>query len=258
AEAALAWCLAAAVGLKLRLGKLEEAKKAFQQLRACPAAAATSTGAAALVRLARCTALADPAAAPALVASLAPPPAAAALSGLQDLDVLEEVAARPGGAAGGAGGKGGLGGAKGAGAGGEEKAAGAGAGGEEKAAAKAAGGKRGGEAMDVDQQPKVKKSRKKRKPRLPAGFNPALPNGGLPLPDPERWLPKWERADYKKKRDRRKRDKDAVKGSQGAGKVDESLDRTRAPAAGAGAGAEAKTQSAKPNLPPQKKGKGKK
>ena len=66
----------------------------------------------------------------------------------------------------------------------------------------------------------VKKSRKKRKPRYPAGYNPELPGGGLPPPNPERWLPKWERAEFKKKRDKRKREKDAVKGSQvGAGSV---------------------------------------
>jgi hypothetical protein len=60
----------------------------------------------------------------------------------------------------------------------------------------------------------AKKSKRKRRPRLPKGYNAELPNGGLPLPDPERWLPKWERSDFKKKRDRRRRDKDAVKGSQ--------------------------------------------
>ncbi len=62
--------------------------------------------------------------------------------------------------------------------------------------------------------PQAKKSKKKKKPRYPAGYNPELPGGGLPPPDPERWLPKWERAEFKKKRDKRKREKDAVKGSQ--------------------------------------------
>lgn len=54
---------------------------------------------------------------------------------------------------------------------------------------------------------------RKRGKRLPKGYDPAKPNGGLPLPDPERWLPKWQRADFKKKRSRR-RDGQAVKGSQ--------------------------------------------
>ncbi|KAG2499929.1 hypothetical protein HYH03_002216 [Edaphochlamys debaryana] len=233
AAAAQAWCLGAAVGLKLRLGKLEEAKQAFKQLQAS-GLASTATGAATLARLARSCALADPASAPALVASLAPPPSAAALSGL-DLDALEEGAVRTGGAGAAARARG------------PDLAAG-----ELAAAARAAvGGKRGGDAMDTEKQPKAKKSRKKRKPLLPAAYNPELPGGGLPPPDPERWLPKWERSDYKKKRDRRRKEKDAVKGSQGAGKVDESLDRTNAPAPSAAA---AKAQPAKPTLPPRKKG----
>ncbi|PNH12383.1 hypothetical protein TSOC_000646 [Tetrabaena socialis] len=100
----------------------------------------------------------------------------------------------------------------------------------------------------------VKKSRKKHKPRFPAGYNPELPNGGLAAPEPERWVPKWERSDNKKKRDKRRREKDAVKGSQGAGKVDENLDRSNAPAPSA---ADSKAKPTKPNLPPRK-GKGKK
>jgi hypothetical protein len=49
-----------------------------------------------------------------------------------------------------------------------------------------------------------KKAKKKKKPRFPKGYDPSLPNGGLPLPDPERWLPKWQRSDYKKKQKRRR------------------------------------------------------
>ncbi|KAL0035714.1 hypothetical protein WJX79_010267 [Trebouxia sp. C0005] len=49
-----------------------------------------------------------------------------------------------------------------------------------------------------------------------------LANGA---PDPERWLPKWQRSDFKKKRNRR-REKATVKGSQGAGRVDDALDST--------------------------------
>ncbi|CAL8460581.1 g110 [Coccomyxa elongata] len=66
------------------------------------------------------------------------------------------------------------------------------------------------------------KKKRKRRVRLPKGFDAANPG---PLPNPERWLPKWQRSDFKKKRTRRK-DKEAVKGSQGAGKVDEALDRS--------------------------------
>ncbi|XP_063696848.1 signal recognition particle subunit SRP72 [Culicoides brevitarsis] len=57
------------------------------------------------------------------------------------------------------------------------------------------------------QKPKVKKSKKKRKPRLPKFYDPSV------KPDPERWLPKYERTGYRKKRDRRV--KEVIKGSQG-------------------------------------------
>lgn len=49
-----------------------------------------------------------------------------------------------------------------------------------------------------------KKTRRKRKPRYPKGYDPSKPNGGLPPPDPERWLPKWQRSDAKKKQKRRR------------------------------------------------------
>ncbi|XP_071533763.1 signal recognition particle subunit SRP72 [Panulirus ornatus] len=54
---------------------------------------------------------------------------------------------------------------------------------------------------------KVKKKKKKRKTRLPKNYNPNIP------PDPERWLPKWQRKGYRKKKDRRI--KDVMKGTQG-------------------------------------------
>eukprot|EP00967_Tisochrysis_lutea_P055077 scaffold69069_cov17-Tisochrysis_lutea.AAC.2 len=55
--------------------------------------------------------------------------------------------------------------------------------------------------MHACTQKRVKKKRThKRKPRLPKGYDPSQPNGGLPPPDPERWLPKWERSDFKKKK----------------------------------------------------------
>lgn len=48
---------------------------------------------------------------------------------------------------------------------------------------------------------KGKKKSKKRKPRYPAGFDPANPG---PPPDPERWLAKWQRSDFKKPRKSRR------------------------------------------------------
>lgn len=45
------------------------------------------------------------------------------------------------------------------------------------------------------------RKRKKKKPRLPKGFDPANPP---PPPDPERWVPKWQRSDAKKKKNRRR------------------------------------------------------
>lgn len=53
-----------------------------------------------------------------------------------------------------------------------------------------------------------KRTHRKRKPKLPKHFNPDV------VPDPERWLPKYERSNYRRtKRDRR--NKDVIKGSQG-------------------------------------------
>lgn len=98
--------------------------------------------------------------------------------------------------------------------------------------------------------PKARSRRRRssRKKRLPKGFDPENPG---PPPNPERWLPKWQRSDYKKKRGSRHRAKEVVKGSQGAGKVDESLDIASA------AGASRASKSAAPQLPAKiKKGKG--
>lgn len=101
-------------------------------------------------------------------------------------------------------------------------------------------------AGDADGE-KKKKKRKKRI-RLPKGFDPENPG---PLPDPERWLPKWQRAEAKKARKKRK-DKDITKGSQGAGKVDASLDKS-GPAAAEAAAAAAPAATGKSG---KKKGKG--
>lgn len=54
---------------------------------------------------------------------------------------------------------------------------------------------------------KKKRSHRKRKGKLPKSYNADVP------PDPERWLPKYERSNYRRKRDRRA--KDVIKGSQG-------------------------------------------
>lgn len=70
---------------------------------------------------------------------------------------------------------------------------------------------------------KKSRKRKKRKPRYSKDYDPANPG---PPPDPERWLPKWQRSDVKKPRKSR-RIKEAVKGSQGQGRVDESLDASK-------------------------------
>uniref|UniRef100_A0A182N613 Signal recognition particle subunit SRP72 n=1 Tax=Anopheles dirus TaxID=7168 RepID=A0A182N613_9DIPT len=59
----------------------------------------------------------------------------------------------------------------------------------------------------ADQQQARKQKRKKRKGKLPKNYIIGV------QPDPERWLPRYERAGYRKKRDRRV--KEVIKGSQG-------------------------------------------
>ena len=54
---------------------------------------------------------------------------------------------------------------------------------------------------------KKRKSKRKRKGKLPKNYNAEV------APDPERWLPKYERTGFRRKRDRRA--KDVIKGSQG-------------------------------------------
>lgn len=64
-------------------------------------------------------------------------------------------------------------------------------------------------------RPSKKKDKSKRKRKLPKGYNPELPNGGLPPIDPERWLPKWQRTETKRrKKTSAAREKGNVKGSQ--------------------------------------------
>ncbi|KAK4312032.1 hypothetical protein Pmani_016498 [Petrolisthes manimaculis] len=58
----------------------------------------------------------------------------------------------------------------------------------------------------VAEETKAKK-KKKRKPKLPKDYNPEV------TPDPERWLPRWQRKGFKKRKDRRV--KEVMKGTQG-------------------------------------------
>ncbi|XP_041765971.1 signal recognition particle subunit SRP72 [Anopheles merus] len=62
-------------------------------------------------------------------------------------------------------------------------------------------------SAEQQQQAARKQKRKKRKGKLPKNYIIGV------LPDPERWLPRYERTGYRKKRDRRV--KEIIKGSQG-------------------------------------------
>merc|ERR1719382_1432029 len=66
--------------------------------------------------------------------------------------------------------------------------------------------------------------RKKKKPRYPKGFDPENPG---PPPDPERWLPKRERTEFKKKM--KKRDRVLLRGPQGAMPADDNAFRKQGP-----------------------------
>merc|ERR1711894_456383 len=55
----------------------------------------------------------------------------------------------------------------------------------------------------------AKKTKRKKKPKLPKSFDPNQ------KPDPERWLPKWERSAFKKARKNKKAHHDVGKGTQG-------------------------------------------
>ncbi|KRX90870.1 Signal recognition particle subunit SRP72, partial [Trichinella pseudospiralis] len=54
-----------------------------------------------------------------------------------------------------------------------------------------------------------KTRKRRRKVKLPKNFDPNVP------PDPERWLPKYERSGYRKKKDKRTKDRDIGRGTQG-------------------------------------------
>ena len=65
-----------------------------------------------------------------------------------------------------------------------------------------------------------KKKQRKHKVLLPKGFDASLPGGGLPAPNPERWLPKWQRSEFKKKKiTSAQRKNEVVKGSQVRGRT---------------------------------------
>merc|ERR1712137_468372 len=81
----------------------------------------------------------------------------------------------------------------------------------------------GAEGEGKDGAAKAKKKRR-RKIRYPNDFNPENPG---PMPDTERWLPKRERAEFKKKM--RKRDKHLLRGPQGATGSDDTAFRKTGP-----------------------------
>eukprot|EP00887_Chlorella_sp_A99_P004060 scaffold11.g4060.t1 len=198
--AALTWIVRQLAGAKLAAGDLEGASACYQRLLAGGAAAAPPRDAPTaelLLRHARLLAATGAGPSAELGAALLPggsAPAGAALP-RGEVDALEAA----GGAA----------------------AAGRAAEGAAAVPVTAAAAAAAGKAEEAKAPPKHKRKRK----RLPKGFDPANPG---PAPDPERWLPKWQRSDAKRLR-RKLRSKQEAKGSQGAGKVDESLDRTHAP-----------------------------
>ncbi len=245
ASEAVGWCLQRLVALKLQLEKGGEAVQLFLQQQAGGGAATgkkgggarapTAADAAVLARLARAAAAGGDSAAVKVLAQQLPGGVEAAggdldPEALEDLTrALNSVRAQRRREA-------------------EAEAAAA------PAADAAAGGKKRRGELNEDGT----KKKKKRKPRYPKGYDPSKPNGGLPAPDAERWLPKWQRADYKKKQKRRRdRTEGPVKGSQGAGKVDESLDVGKKKAEPMEVdGAKGKgAAGAKPSLPQRKGGK---
>ncbi|KAF8057286.1 srp72 [Scenedesmus sp. PABB004] len=222
AAAGVGWCLQRLVALKLAQGAASDAMALYQQLTTMGGPGG-STSAGALAKLARAAAAAGDAGAIAALQKQLPASFANLGAGL-DLDALEDSA----------------------------RAMASTRRREEPAASR----KREADEPEGDAERQRKKTRKKRKPRYPQGYDPTKPNGGLPPPDPERWLPKWQRSDAKKKQRRRRDRQETVKGSQGAGKVDEALDR--AAKADRGEEPEKAKGPARPNLPARPKGKGRK
>jgi len=258
AAGGVGWCLQRLVALKLAAGKTPEAMRLYQQLMAgsqggaaaklaasgggagggkkSAAAAAVASGAAGasvVARLARAAAASGDGASVATLARQLPAGSTDAAGAGVDTDALEDVTRVLGARARRAP---------------KDEAANV-------AAAAAGEGEGEGAAAGLDAAAARKRPKRKRKPRLPAAYDPARgPGGGLPAPDPERWLPKWQRANFKKQQRRRNRDaRDRVVGSQGAGRVDEALDRTGKAGLPA-APEEPAAAAARPNLPPRAKG----
>jgi len=69
----------------------------------------------------------------------------------------------------------------------------------------------------------VKKIKKRKKPKLPANLSPDT------LPDPERWLPRQERTAYKKKLNKRFKDREVGRGTQGVASSSSNIDYSKAP-----------------------------
>merc|ERR1712217_525451 len=108
-------------------------------------------------------------------------------------------------------------------------------------------GEEQGDAKDEKDKPKKKR---KRPIRYPEGFD--IENPGPP-PDPERWLPKRERAEFKKRM--RKRDKHLARGPQGSMPVDDNAFRKQGPST---AQVEVSKDSARPSRNQGRKKQGKK
>merc|ERR1712194_403400 len=87
------------------------------------------------------------------------------------------------------------------------------------------------------------KKRRKRAVRYPKGYDPAKPG---PMPDPERWLPKRERSDYKKN----KKD-NLFRGPQGSTVADDAALGKKGPST---AQVEASKDDSKPRNTNRKKG----
>lgn len=105
------------------------------------------------------------------------------------------------------------------------------------------------EGDDAAAKAKAKRHRK-RKPLYPKGFDPENPG---PPPDPERWLPKRERAEFKKRM--RKRDKNLARGPQGAMVTEDNAFRKQGPST---AQIEVSKEGSKPARQGARKGKSKK
>jgi len=114
-----------------------------------------------------------------------------------------------------------------------------------------------GEEVDSDEdaaaEGDVKRKKKKKKHiRLPKNFDPENPG---PPPDPERWLPKRERTEYKKRM--KKRDKHLQRGPQGTMPVDDVAFRKQGPST-AQVEVSSDNRSGKPRNQGRKKAAGKK